>query len=326
LGLGVLLARGPWLTLLLSGLIAVYGVGCVGTGGGVLGDHGEAPVQDDEAGSALRGGHGGPPLQDGRLLARLLILLALCLTYATEFVYLRDLFEARMNTVFKVYYQAWVLFGIGALTLLGARAKRPGSQPSLETRSAPGFLRPVALVVLGLALYYPVAAAYTRATASSAAVTLDGTAYLAATEPDAYGAYRWVAENAGPEDVLVEAPGAEYDAGTSRLSAWTGVPTVLGWAGHETQWRGSEDEVDARLPDVEAIYTSTDAAQVLALLDKYAVTLLYVGSYEEARYAIGADRLAWYGTFLEPVYAQGNERLYRVPTALGDNKRHLSGD
>jgi len=302
LGLGVVLARGPWLTLALSGLIAVYAVGL--------------------------GGHGGPPLQESRLLARLLILAALCLTYATEFVYLRDLFEARMNTVFKVYYQAWVLFGIGALAALQAGAKRPENQPGLETRSAPRPLRPyhVALAVLCLTLYYPIAAAYTRARANPLAPTLDGTAYLASTDPDAYGSYRWVAENAGPEDVLVEAPGEEYDASTNRLSAWTGVPTLLGWAGHEAQWRGDERETDARLPDIEAIYTNTDAAQVLAALHQYGATLLYVGTYERAKYAIGAERLAWYATFLQPVYAQGQERLYRVPAPLENNKGHLSGD
>ena len=47
------------------------------------------------------------------VFALLLIGLALLLAYSVEFVYLRDLFGTRMNTVFKFYYQAWVMLAAG---------------------------------------------------------------------------------------------------------------------------------------------------------------------------------------------------------------------
>lgn len=44
--------------------------------------------------------------------ALLLIGMGLCLTLVPEFVYLRDNFGGRINTVFKFYYQAWTLWSI----------------------------------------------------------------------------------------------------------------------------------------------------------------------------------------------------------------------
>ena len=45
----------------------------------------------------------------------LLILTGLLLTLGPEFVYLRDNFGVRLNTTFKFYYQAWVMFGVAAV-------------------------------------------------------------------------------------------------------------------------------------------------------------------------------------------------------------------
>ena len=44
----------------------------------------------------------------------LLIGMGLCLLLFSEFFYLRDNFFVRINTVFKLYYQAWILWSIAA--------------------------------------------------------------------------------------------------------------------------------------------------------------------------------------------------------------------
>ena len=50
----------------------------------------------------------------GTGFALLLTVSGLLLVLAPEFVFLRDVFNARSNTIFKLYYQAWLLFGVAA--------------------------------------------------------------------------------------------------------------------------------------------------------------------------------------------------------------------
>ena len=70
--------------------------------------------------------------------ALLLVLTAALLTLAPEYVYLRDNFGPRLNTVFKFYYQAWVLFALASAfalySLLRQRAARPLESPGSATR------------------------------------------------------------------------------------------------------------------------------------------------------------------------------------------------
>jgi uncharacterized membrane protein len=91
-----------------------------------------------------------------------------------------------MNTVFKLYYQAWILLGlVGGYSLWYVAAHlKPVGLPSRAALSAWA-------VVVGLLLtavsYYPVAAAYSRAESTGRslagdgflAATLDGQAHLA---------------------------------------------------------------------------------------------------------------------------------------------------
>jgi uncharacterized membrane protein len=68
------------------------------------------------------------------------------------------------------------------------------------------------------------------------------------------------------------------------VTAFTGLPTVLGWAGHENNWRNGADTINERWYEVPRVYTSGDVDTVNGILDKYNVEYIYVGGVEEERY------------------------------------------
>jgi uncharacterized membrane protein len=111
--------------------------------------------------------------------------------------------------------------------------------------------------------------------------------------------------------VILEAPGDRFRAYVyeGRVAAHTGLPTLLGWAGHEHQWRGSGDEQALREPDIETLYTSVDPDEVLTLLDKYGISYVYVGPLERERYP--AAGLAKFAEVMQVVYDTGPVTIYR---------------
>jgi uncharacterized membrane protein len=137
---------------------------------------------------------------------------------------------------------------------------------------------------------------------------LDGMAWVEAAHPDDYAAIRWLQTNTPDGAVILEAPGESYSY-LGRVSALTGLPTVLGWDFHEYQWRGTYDEPSRRKPDVDIIYNSVDPAQTLTLLDKYDITYVYVGPLERERYnPTGLDK---FERLLDVVYQQGGVTVYQ---------------
>ena len=93
--------------------------------------------------------------------ALLLIGMGLCLTLFTDFFYLKDNFGVRINTIFKLYYQAWVVWSIaaayGVYSIFGDRDL---ALPRLVLRLAFGL---VFALGIGAGLLYTVAGVSHRA-------------------------------------------------------------------------------------------------------------------------------------------------------------------
>ena len=83
--------------------------------------------------------------------------------------------------------------------------------------------------------------------------------------------------------VVLEANGDSYTR-YERVSAATGLPTVLGWYVHEWLWRNDVGDLNRKSADIEAIYTSQDAREVRRLLEQYQISYVFVGSTERDKY------------------------------------------
>ncbi len=83
-------------------------------------------------------------------------------------------------------------------------------------------------------------------------------------------AIQWLKENIKGAPVVLEANGDSY-SGYERVSAATGLPTILGWYVHEWLWRNDTDDLNRKQADIMSIYTSQDETQVRALLTEYMV-------------------------------------------------------
>jgi len=138
--------------------------------------------------------------------------------------------------------------------------------------------------------------------------TLDGLAFLQQNAPGEYAAIQWLRDDA-PWGRMVEAVGDDY-SDFGRISSSTGLPTVLGWKGHELQWRSSISSFQGREEDVRTIFSSDDSAEVLQLLDLYDVRYVYLGSRERRTY--GGENLSDFDGFLRTAFEQDGVIIYEM--------------
>ncbi len=230
-----------------------------------------------------------------------LAALALLLTLGPELFYLKDGFGGRMNTVFKLYYQAWTLMSLATVfgvVYLARHAPKVASVPLLAL---------FALLVLG-SLWYPVEALQSKASFGAPA-QWDGRFWMQSSDPDRFAAIQWLGALPGQVTVL-ERQGDQYNPSHSALAGWTGHSTLVGWGGHELQWRGSYDEIARREPVIAEIYQTTDPARAQALLDEWDVDFVALTPQEIDRYTLSGRQIDKFAEFMTPAFQQGAVTIY----------------
>ena len=236
------------------------------------------------------------------------------LIFSVEFVYLRDAFGTRMNTVFKFYFQAWALLGLmaafGAYYVRSAGRSGRGASGAALGRLVFSLLFGV-LVFAGL--LYPLGASLNRTGGFAGPATLDGLAFVARERPEEHAAVRWLNETRepalpGPNPVIVEAVRGSFAYQYARISSRTGLPAVMGWTGHEGQWHGLHDEISSREQDVNLLYGGS-AQDAQRILDKYDVTYVVVGYLERAEFP-GAE--AKFERLMDVAFREGDTVIFKT--------------
>jgi YYY domain-containing protein len=198
-------------------------------------------------------------------------LVPLALLAGMDLFFLRDPYGGeyyRMNSVFKASFLAFALLAVLA-PVWGEwlHARRPRLAAALVA----------AVVVSGL----PQLAALAARVGPPTARGWGGLGWMAEGEA---AAAAWLRAQP-PGAVLVEGVGEAY-SDAARLSAASGVPTVLGWENHEKVWRGAGvgAELQRRRADVEALYRCGDAKRVQRLARSMGAWFIAVGSVERRLY------------------------------------------
>lgn len=261
------------------------------------------------------------------LCAAVFAMCAMGLVWLPEVIYVKDIYiesHYRANTMFKLTYQAFVLFGIVmAYALVRAIAVRPeeacparwGQDECGETLTLCAAAADSA-AEKGSPLTKEKGKRTRRLFRPGSAAASAGVFLLLLTGGFLFNSIgAWFGNVLDPwgrvgSDALVfieESFPADYGAinwleenvsgqpvileadGDSysdygRVSVATGLPTVMGWYVHEWLWRNDTEDQNQRASDIRAIYTGTDREEVLDLIRRYDIRYIYIGMLEREKY------------------------------------------
>lgn len=253
-----------------------------------------------------------------------LIACAASVVLLTEVLNVQDALHGRWNTVFKFWYGAWTLTAAAAGASVGeawhaTRTADGHGDPLGESRTRPPrvglratryvrvTLAVTCAIVVASALWYAPAMAASRSREGQPR-GIDALAFLPREQPGLAAVVAW-AHTLPPGSRLLELPANAYSDG-DLVSAYSGVPTLVGWVGHETQWRGRNNALEERLQIADTMFTDGAVASTVADAHAYGVSYVVIGPAERRRYGDALwDRFAaWPLAFEAPGW-----RVFTVP-------------
>lgn len=224
---------------------------------------------------------------------------AIGLVIAPETVYVKDIYEMtqpRANTMFKLTYQSFIMFGISMGYILAKLLyNKKGTINNIIGALFTSILLSTTLYslnatngwfgnVLDLSRHRTMNGEAFFETASNPRITTEQVSTL-----DEYEVIKWIRKNVGRSEVVLEEQGEDFEY-SNPISTFTANPTVIGWQGHEWLWRSTNSSTDMpesvkeRTQDVITIYTSNDRKQIEELIKKYNIAYIVIGINERIKY------------------------------------------
>jgi len=258
-------------------------------------------------------------------ILKVFFLCSLILIIIPEFFYVKDIYPAhfRSNTMFKLGYEAFILWSITAsYVIVYFIFQRFQKETKVRIFHVQIVNLKIKLRILFFVLLipqlllvsiYPIFSVRSYFGELKTYHKISGTEWLEKEYPDDWNVILWlkqiVHDNPKAQSVIVEADGDSY-TDYNHISAFSGVPSIVGWAVHEWLWRGTYDEIAPRRDDVKKIYTSSDIDEKQLILAKYSVRYIIVGNLEREKYPdINLDSIASIGA---PVFQSGDTVVYEV--------------
>jgi uncharacterized membrane protein len=272
----------------------------------------------------------------------LLFLSSLGLIFFAEFFYFKDIYPAhfRSNTMFKLGYQAFIFCSL----LSGYVITRC---LFLKANTSKKLLKVLFLVLLTPQLFlvsiFPIFAVRSYFGNLEQYRGLYGLQWFQREYPSDYEAYTWLTARVASQrqyvksarknwhtllsekdkhvsatfftqhlaavPVILEADGDSY-TDFNRFSAFSGLPTVIGWSVHEWLWRGTYDVVAPRKDEVRDLYETGDRDRIHELLAKYNIRYVVIGSLERQKFTTLEDER--FGEFGSKVFESGATIIYAI--------------
>ncbi len=239
-------------------------------------------------------------------------LFSLLLILAPEIIYLKDIYTGhfRANTMFKLSYQAFIMLSISSVyTIIRVLSslRENGAKSSLGKIGYAIFIfwGVILLFLVSIYPYFAIPSGYGNLKTYKG---LDGLKYLEVIKPEDYKAIKFINNTIGGQPVILEAQGDSY-TDFARISANTGLPTVLGWTVHEWLWRGSYDTPSKRFNDITNLYETTDMNLAKGIIDKYNISYIYIGVLENEKYKISEEKFNKLGKL---IYESNDTKIYKL--------------
>jgi uncharacterized membrane protein len=159
-------------------------------------------------------------------------------------------------------------------------------------------------------LAYPVVQVWqkTNAFGTPALPSLDG--MKGVLQSDEITAVKWLRK--APLGVMAEANNGGQYSTFNYASTFSGMPSVLGWVGHESQWRGSDEEMGSRFKDLEVLYSTADWDRTAEILTRYNIRYIYVGPLEASNYKLDDRKFI---THLQLAFASETVKIFENVSA-----------
>lgn len=218
------------------------------------------------------------------------IATAWLLILIPELIFVKDIYTGhpRANTMFKLTYQGFILMTLlggflVSLTLTTEKLKRIGKLLAVSS-VAIVFGCSLTFFYFGSRDYFGFDFAHPQESLRKYQ-GLYGLSWLENESVNDYKALNWLQENIEGQPVMLEAVGESYTT-FNRFSAFTGMPSVLGWRVHEWLWRGGFDIPGQRTEEVKQMYEQPLSAQAQEYYNLYNVRYIIVGTKEHEIYQV----------------------------------------
>lgn len=243
------------------------------------------------------------------ILILALLILVLFLIIFPEFFYFKDIYSTypRANTMFKLVFQGSMLLGLLLslfFSFIFSKQKTHDHffrwrlidlrQLFVDKKSNLFLLKiklrrlmllylPIGFFLFFSTLVYPYSAYKSYYGGLKNYQGLDGLAWFNRKYPEDFILLNYLKQNEKKQVNIVEAVGESYTE-YARISAFSGMPTILGWRVHEWLWRAGWNQPSIRTEEVEKIYLEPKSAATQSYLEKYQIKYIVMGDKEQEAY------------------------------------------